>query len=131
MRWNIISLSLAAIFRLFSCNNSDKIPDNIINQEKMGILLYDITMAEGHIEVHSFTDSTFNKDSMLMKEMDKVLAIHKISSKEFSDSYQFYKSHPEIFKVITDTLIDRTQRSRDNTFGNKPEKIRIRKEKRK
>lgn len=131
MKCSIISLGIAAFFCLLSCNNSDKIPDNVIDQEKMGIIIYDITMAEGNIEVNSFKDTTLNKDSMLLIEMDKVLAIHKVSQKDFTDSYQFYKSHPEIFKVVTDTLFDRTQRSRDNTFGNKAEKIRVRKEKRK
>ena len=108
---------LLVILLMMSCSQVNKVPDNIIKQDKMGTILFEIAMAEGYLENYQFRDTTANRDSFLTNELDKVLAIHKVSQKEFLDAYTFYKSNPEIFKVITDTVYNRAQRNPEKLYG--------------
>jgi len=78
-------------------------------------------MSEGYLENYTFRDTTVNRDSFLTVELDKVLAIHKVSQKEFLEAYKFYKSSPEIFKAMTDTVYNRSQRSPEKMYGKRPQ----------
>jgi hypothetical protein len=108
----------------FSCSKGNKVPDDIIGQEKMGAILFDIAISEGYLENYSFKDSTANRDSFLTVELDKVLAIHKVSQKEFLEAYKFYKSSPELFKIMTDTVYNRSQRSPEKMYSIRPKPIK-------
>ncbi len=83
---------------LISCNPYDRIPGDVIGKEKMGRILFEIGMAEGHMETYYFSDSSLNRDSLLKSELQKVLYIHQVSQPEFVHSYAFYKSRPHILK---------------------------------
>jgi Domain of unknown function (DUF4296) len=116
-----MNLKLIACFLLFiilsnSCSKVNKVPAEIIGQEKMGTILFEIAMSEGYLENYTFRDTTVNRDSFLTLELDKVLAIHKVSQKEFLDAYNYYKSNPVIFKAITDTVYNRNQRSPEKMY---------------
>jgi hypothetical protein len=100
-----------------ACNSVESIPAGVINQEKMGVILFELGMAEGYLENYRFKDTTVNKDSLVTIEMDKVLAVHKVSQQEFLFSYKYYKAHPDIFKVMTDTVYFRSQRSQEKMYG--------------
>jgi hypothetical protein len=100
-----------------ACNSVESIPSGVIKQEKMGTILFELGMAEGYLENYRFKDSTVNKDSLVTIEMDKVLAVHKVSQQEFLFSYKYYKAHPDIFKAMTDTVYFRTQRSQEKMYG--------------
>lgn len=116
----VISLAIVSLLLVFSCSRSRKVPSDIIDKDRMGSILFDIGMAEGHLETYYFKDSTYDRDSMLRIELEKVLAIHRVTQSEFRRSYDFYKSHPAIFKVMTDSLQARAQRSQDKMYGKRP-----------
>jgi hypothetical protein len=118
MNGRIIFLCLTLFLFFSACVKKGRVPPEMIQQEKMGVVLFEIAMAEGYIESLYSRDSTVNKDSMLPVEMDKVLAIHKITQKDFRNSYLFYKSNPDIFKVMTDTVYQRSQRNKDKMYSN-------------
>jgi hypothetical protein len=121
MKWKLLSCLWALLLIIYSCSNVGKVPSEVIQQEKMGVILFELALAEGYLENYPFRDTTVNRDSMLTIELDKVLAIHKVSQKEFRDSYKFYKSHPQIFKVMTDTVYNRVQRSPEKMYGKRPQ----------
>lgn len=103
-----------------SCSKGNKVPDEIIGQEKMGLILFEIALSEAYLENYTFKDSTANRDSFLTVELDKVLAIHKVSQKEFLEAFKFYKSSPELFKAVTDTVYNRSQRNPEKMYGERP-----------
>jgi hypothetical protein len=120
MNLKFITFFLFILIFGFSCSKVTKVPDDIIGQEKMGVILFEIAMSEGYLENYTFKDTTANRDSFLTVEMDKVLAIHKVSQKEFLEAYKFYKSSPELFKAMTDTVYNRSQRSPEKMYGTRP-----------
>jgi len=121
MSLKLFACFLLVILLMMSCSQVNKVPDNIIKQDKMGTILFEIAMSEGYLENYTFKDTTANRDSFLTNELDKVLAIHKVSQKEFLEAYTFYKSNPEIFKAITDTVYNRAQRSPEKMYGKRPQ----------
>lgn len=116
MNLKLIACFLLIILLSNSCSKVNKVPDDIIEQEKMGTILFEIAIAEGYLENYTFRDTTVNRDSFLTLELDKVLAIHKVSQSEFLEAYKYYKSNPVIFKAITDTVYNRTQRSPEKMY---------------
>jgi hypothetical protein len=121
MNLKLLACFLLVILLMNSCSQVNKVPDNIIKPDKMGAILFEIAMSEGYLENYTFKDTTANRDSFLTNELDKVLAIHKVSQNEFLEAYAFYKSNPEIFKAITDTVYNRAQRSPEKMYGKRPQ----------
>jgi hypothetical protein len=114
-----------AIFLITSCGNSDKIPEKILKKEQMGSILFDIALAEGYLESYAFQDSLVKRDSLLVTELDKILAIHKTSQQEFLESYRYYKDHPLLFKEVVDSVYANAQRNRERIYGKRPGSPRL------
>ena len=123
MNLKFVTFFLFILVLEFSCSKGNKVTDDITEQEKMGTILVEIALSEGYLESDTFKDTTVNRDSFLTVELDKVLAIHKVSQKEFLEAYKFYKSSPELFKAMTDTVYNRTQRSPEKMYGVRPQPI--------
>lgn len=100
-----------------ACTNTNKIPSDVIPPEVMSDVLFDLSLAEGFVENFHSKDSSWVKDSILIIEVDKLLAIRKLTQEQFRASYDFYKLHPPLFKRVIDTAYDRSQRNRSKTFS--------------
>ena len=111
MRYFLVVL-LVLTTMIYSCVSRNKIPSDIIPPDQMSDVLFDLSMAEGFVENYHSKDSAWVKDSILITEVDKLLAIRNISQEKFKESYDFYKLHPPLFKKLVDTAYERAQRSR-------------------
>jgi len=112
--------TLFPVFLLFlilvSCTGRKRIPKGVLPPDKMEKVLYDVLLAEGYAESYLYADTTQTKEDWVIKEMDKVLAIHKVSQETFMKSYDFYKSRPDMLKVIADTMNAKSQRNREKIY---------------
>jgi hypothetical protein len=111
-----IGLAFLCLPGMISCSRSARIPAGIVEQAKMSAILFDISMAEGHAENAYFRDSAKSRDSILKVELDRVLAIHRVSQFDFLKSYRFYKSKPHLYKVMVDSLQARSQRDQQKMY---------------
>ena len=109
----IVTMFISA---MLSCSRSKHIPSEVLDQERMSELLFDISMAEGHVENAYFRDSAKSRDSILKVELDRVLKIHGVKQAEFLASYRFYKSRPHLYKVMVDSLQARNQRDQQQMY---------------
>ena len=110
-------LSFFLLF-LISCASDFDIPSNIIEPNAMADILVDISIAEGFSESFLFKDTLSKRDSMLKKEISKVLQLHKITPTEFSKSYKFYSSRPNTYKIVMDSANARIIRGKEREFTN-------------
>jgi hypothetical protein len=115
MMWRPL-LAFFIVCGFLSCSRSGRIPGDILNQEKMAALLFDISMSEGHIENAYFRDSAKSRDSMLKVELDRVLLIHGVTQADFLRSYQFYRSRPHLYKIMVDSLQAQNQRDQSQMY---------------
>ncbi len=114
-----LSVALVVFFCIIilsSCSRSSRIPSEILGQDRMSALLFDISMAEGHAENAYFRDTAKSRDSILKVELDRVLLIHGVSQQQFLDSYRFYKLNPHLYKVMVDSLQARSQRDQQKMY---------------
>ncbi len=114
-----LSVALVVFFCIIilsSCSRSSRIPSEILGQDRMSALLFDISMAEGHAENAYFRDTAKSRDSILKVELDRVLLIHGVSQQQFLDSYRFYKLNPQLYKVMVDSLQARSQRDQQKMY---------------
>jgi hypothetical protein len=110
----LIGASLVTLF--FSCSRSGDVPSDMLDQEKMSALLFDISLAEGHVENAYFRDSAKSRDSILKVELDRVLKMHGVSQSKFVTSYRFYCSRPHLYKIMIDSLQARNQRDQQKMY---------------
>ncbi len=109
-------LSFLLLFLMLSCNGRKHIPSGILEPEKMEKVMHDVLVAEGYAESYLYKDSSKTKVEWMNRELDKVLAIHKVSQETFMKSYDFYKDRPDLFKPIADTMNEKSQRNRERVF---------------
>jgi hypothetical protein len=115
MKLNLI-LIVALYSMALSCSSDVEDKEQILNQDKMANVLYDVLLAESYVESYLFKDTVLNKDSLLKIEMDKVLKVYGISSSSFSKSYLYYKAHPLQLETVLDSAHERAVRGRSDVF---------------
>ncbi len=98
-------LLIIAILFFAGCKNKKAVPGNILPQAKMQAVVWDMMRADQFL-----TDYVLNKDTALKKQTEsiklyqQILAINKVSKEEFERSFNYYKSHPLLLKVIMDSI---------------------------
>ena len=94
-------LLIITILFFAGCKNKNAVPGNILPQSKMQAVIWDMMRADQFL-----TDYVLNKDTALKKQTEsiklyqQILAINKVSKEEFERSFNYYKSHPLLLKVI-------------------------------
>jgi hypothetical protein len=115
-----MKLKLVLIFVMYSvvlsCSNKVADKEQILNQDQMANVLYDVLLAESYVESYLMLDTTLRKDSLLKVEMDKVLKVYGISSSTFSKSYLYYKAHPIQLETVLDSANERAVRGRTDIY---------------
>jgi len=115
-----MKLKLVLIFVMYSvvlsCSNKVADKEQILNQDQMANVLYDVLLAESYVESYLMLDTTLRKDSLLKVEMDKVLKVYGISSSTFSKSYLYYKAHPIELETVLDSANERAVRGRTDIY---------------
>lgn len=101
---------------VLSCTSKVGEEKQILNQDQMANVLYDVLLAESYVESYLMLDTTLNKDSLLKVEMDKVLKVYGISSSTFSKSYLYYKAHPIQLETVLDSANERAVRGRTDIY---------------
>lgn len=85
-------LLLGLLFTLFSCTSPTARPENLIPKEKMAQLVVDFAVYEQSYNVTNTTDLESSTRFILKK--------HKITSKQFKESYQYYLTNADDLEGI-------------------------------
>jgi ribosomal protein S8 len=97
---------LLIFFLLFiiSCGQKQDIPPGILPQSKMQAVLWDMLRADEFVLNFERNDSsrTVKDKSTLLYE--KIFTIHQITKSQFEKSVTFYSQHPDLFKVVLDSM---------------------------
>lgn len=112
MRFTVILFFIVVV----SCKDLSKQEEEMLNEDRMATVIYDVLLAESFAESYLMKDTMKNKDSTLQVEMDKLLKVHRISSQTFAKSYRFYKSNPVTLERILDSANERAVRERAGVF---------------
>lgn len=93
---------LATVF--FGCIRNNRIPKEVLPQNEMRKVMWDLMRADAYISEFIMKDSTRNQKTESAILYEKIFGIHSTTQETFKKSLAFYQSRPDLFKVITDSL---------------------------
>ena len=101
----IKSTSLLCIFSvsmLFACSNGT--PKNVLPVNTMKVVMFDMLKADDWYARIIVGDTLMQKAKEDIPLYEQVFAVHKLTKKEFFDSYHYYEAHPIAYKELVDSL---------------------------
>jgi len=108
---------------MFGCVRNDRVPKNIISQNDMRKIMWDLMRADAYVSDFIMKDSTCDKKTESAALYEKIFAIHSTTEEAFKKSMAFYETRPDLLKVITDSL--RSDEKRVETYQDykKPQRL--------
>ena len=98
-------ISIFLLIALVACKGKNSIPSDILPPSKMQAVLWDVMRADQFVSDYVVkNDTTKNKLSTSLGYYEQIFSIHKIKPEEFSRSLTYYKEHPDLFKVVMDSM---------------------------
>lgn len=103
--------SLVILCICFSCSSEIKRvkkPDHLIPEDKMVLILKDISILESYIKM-KYPITAQNHKTMI-KSVDLIFKKHDIDSVRFNDAMDYYGSHQEILQNINSRILESVNR---------------------
>ena len=110
----MIRTGLIVLLFFFSCTKKTQIPKNILPQEKMQKLLLDLLEADELIAKKTMDSTSLDSFSRGVV-YSAVFAQHKTSKGIFKKSFAYYESHPELLKIVLDSIQSETKISAEKS----------------
>lgn len=114
-------LFITLILLTFGCIQDKKLPKDIIPQNEMRKIMWDLMRADAYVATFIMKDSTRNQKSESAILYEKIFDIHSTSREAFKKSLAFYESRPDLFKAISDSLRSDERRALEYQTEKKPE----------
>ncbi|HEU5364401.1 MAG TPA: DUF4296 domain-containing protein [Hanamia sp.] len=108
------TFSLILLSMLLSCGKNNKPPSSLIQPKEMQSILWDVMRAETLASEIARKDSAIDVAIETKSLSQKVFNIHKTDSATFNKSYNWYVKHPDVLKIIFDSLY--IQKERENNL---------------
>jgi uncharacterized protein DUF4296 len=101
------------------CASKDKVPSDIIPQDKMEKILWDMIQADQYAALYLAKDSArINVKMETLKLYQQVFTLHKVSRDEFRESFQYYLGRPDLTRPVFDSLLAQGNRLRADSYRN-------------
>jgi Domain of unknown function (DUF4296) len=118
-----IVLFLFLTFSLLCCANNGT-PADIISREKMETILWQLMQSDEFVSTTVMKDSTKNINTERIKIYQQVFDLNKTSKAAFKKSYQYYLGHPDIAKLMFDSIAARAGRQREDAYRLKTKAVK-------
>ena len=114
------SIVFILIISLSGCRDKDGLPGGILKKEKMQAVFWDVLQAESYTTQFIKKDSSKNSLLENAKLQQQIFAIHKITKEDFYESYDYYKNHIELMRVLLDSITASGEREKYKVLYNQP-----------
>ena len=114
-------LFIILIISNFACIRDNKIPKDVMPQNQMRKIIWDLMRADAYVTDFVMKDSTLDKKAESAKLYEKIFDIHTTTQEAFKKSLAFYQSRPDLFKVISDSLRIDEKKSQQYPDEKKPQ----------
>lgn len=96
----IVIVAIAICIALQSCS---RVPDDVLDKERMAALLADIHTGEAVVEANS---SKFPNDSVKRSVKQSIFARHGVTTEDVDRSFRWYGNHMDKFVEVYDRVIE-------------------------
>jgi len=105
---------------LISCGKKNAVPADLLQPSKMQLVFWDIIRADALTNQRQKTYTSPEALTANVQLQKQVFAIHGVTREEFYISLDFYKTHPNIMKVLLDSMIAKAAREKITITTNNP-----------
>ena len=98
-----------------ACSSPNKIPDDIMDVNKMKPIVWDMMRANSLSQNLRKTDTNLVKKETLAN-YERVFKVHGVTKETFFKSYNYYLQHPDKNKILMDTLVAYANRQRTELY---------------
>ena len=98
------SLFISLIILNFGCIQDKKIPKDVLSQNEMRKIMWDMIRADAYVSAFIMKDSTRDQKTESAILYEKIFDIYSTTRETFKKSLAFYESRPDLFKAISDSL---------------------------
>ena len=116
-------LFIILIISNFACIRDNKVPKDVIPQNQMRKIMWDLMRADAYVTDFIMKDSIRDKKAESAKLYEKIFEIHATTQETFKKSLAFYQSRPDLFKVVSDSLRVDEKKSQQYPEEKKPQII--------
>ena len=100
---------------LISCGSNDRLPTGVMNPTKMQEVLWDVIRAQSFTNQFIKPGQSINALEENARLQKQIFSIHGINRGDFYKSYDYYKEHGSLLRVIMDSMIIKA--GREKTYG--------------
>ena len=93
---------LFVVVLLVACNSG--LPKNVLPVNTMKVVMFDMLKADEWYARKLVGDTLMLRVKEDIPLYEQVFAVHKLTKKEFFDSYHYYEAHPIAYKELVDSL---------------------------
>jgi hypothetical protein len=93
---------LFVVVLLVACNS--RLPKNVLPVNTMKVVMFDMLKADEWYARKLAGDTLMLRMKDDIPLYEQVFAVHKLTKKEFFDSYHYYEAHPVAYKELVDSL---------------------------
>jgi hypothetical protein len=114
-------LFIILIISTVGCIQDKKIPKDVLSQNEMRKIMWDLMRADTYVSAFIMKDSTKNQKAESAILYEKIFDIHSTTREAFKKSLAFYESRPDLFKAISDSLRTDERKAQQYQNETKPE----------
>ncbi|MBL7738529.1 MAG: DUF4296 domain-containing protein [Chitinophagaceae bacterium] len=92
---------------MIACTDRKEVPKDILKKEKMQEVMWDMVSAGEFLNGYILNKDSVDRFSESAKVYAQVLQFHQVTREQFEKSYLYYRQHPDLMKVIMDSLATR------------------------
>jgi len=89
---------------IFSCSRKQEVPAEILSPPRMQAVLWDMLRTDEFVSNYGRRDSSASVKDKSTRLYTEVFRIHNTTKSQFEKSIKFYNLHPDIFKIVVDSL---------------------------
>lgn len=104
MRKGITGLLAFCCLSMAACSDKNSVPFGILPVDKMAPIVWDMVEADQYMALLLKDSAHMDLKMERLRLYEQVFRSHDISREKFEKSYNYYKEHPEINRILYDSL---------------------------
>ena len=106
-------MSLCLIVVFFSCTTKKNPKGEILSNEKMQAVMWDIFQADAYTEFYVKKDSSKNSFLENAALQKKIFSLHKVNKEDFYETYEYYSNRNSDMRILLDSISAKAERQRN------------------
>ena len=111
-----LHIIVCLVFLGVGCDKNGAKQADVLPAPQMTKVMWDVMQVDEYATTTLANDSGRDMKKTRVGLYQQVFDLHHITQKQFSSSFKYYSSHPDLMKTMFDSLSSRGERERKNVY---------------